>query len=127
MPHGGEHLLLVFYDPTCFHCSEILAELHENSLLTNLIHDKTLTVLAVYTEGDRKLWEETKEAMPQDWIVGIDDSHIVDHELYNLKAMPTLYLFDAGKRVILKDASVEWIETWLSDNSIRQKTDERPR
>lgn len=32
----------------------------------------------------------------------------------NLKAMPTLYLLDAEKRVILKDASFEQVEERLS-------------
>lgn len=123
----GKHLLLVFYDPACSRCSKILAELHKSAIIGNLTESKTLTVLAVYTEGDRKLWMETKDAMPQEWIVGIDDSHIVDHELYAVPAMPVIYLLDAGKRVILKDASAERIETWLSENNILQKKYERPR
>lgn len=127
--HGtrGKRLLLLFYDPACSHCSEILDALHENPLLAELISSKELTVLAVYTEGDRKLWDETKESMPQEWIVTIDDSRIVERELYALPAMPVIYLLDAGKRVILKDAPLERLEAWLSENNIFQKKYERPR
>lgn len=117
----GKQFLLLFYDPACSHCSEILNDLHERPILDKLVSAKELTVLAVYTEGDRKLWDETKEAMPQEWIVSIDDSNIVERELYALPAMPVIYLLDAGKRVILKDVSVEQIEAWLSENSILQK------
>ena len=35
-------------------------------------------------------------------------------QVYDLKAMPTLYLLDAEKRVILKDASFEQVEERLS-------------
>lgn len=113
--HGtrGKQLLLLFYDPACSHCSEILNALHENPLLAELIFKKELTVLAVYTEGDRKLWDETKNSMPQEWIVAIDDSRIVECELYSLPAMPVIYLLDAKKKVILKDVPVEYIELWL--------------
>lgn len=127
--HGmrGKQLLLLFYDPACSHCSEILDALHENPLLAELVFKKELTVLAVYTEGNRELWDETKEAMPQEWIVAIDDSRIVERELYSLPAMPVIYLLDAGKRVILKDAPLEQLEAWLSENNILQKKYERPR
>lgn len=118
--HGTreKRLLLLFYDPACAHCSEILDVLHENPILAGLVSQKELTVLAVYTEGDRKLWHETKETMPQEWIVAIDDSRIVERELYSLPAMPVIYLLDAGKRVILKDASLEQLGAWLSENNI---------
>lgn len=40
---------------------------------------------------------------------------ITERQLYDLKAMPTLYLLDKDKRVILKDAPVEQIEQWLTE------------
>lgn len=121
--HGtrGKQLLLLFYDPACSHCSEILNGLRESPLIRELIAVKELAVLAVYTEGDRELWDETKEAMPQEWIVAIDDSRIVERESYSLPAMPVIYLLDAGKRVILKDAPLERLEAWLSENNILRK------
>ena len=127
--HGtrGKWLLLLFYDPACSHCSEILNALHGNPLLAELVSQKELTVLAVYTEGDRKLWNETKDAMPQEWIVAIDDSRIVECVSYSLPAMPVIYLLDAEKRVILKDAPLERLEAWLSEKNILQKKYERPR
>lgn len=123
----GKWLLLLFYDPACSHCSEILNDLHERPILGKLVFSKELAVLAVYTEGDRKLWDETKMSMPQEWIVAIDDSSIVERELYSLPAMPVIYLLDAGKRVILKDAPLERLEAWLSENNILQEKYERPR
>lgn len=113
--HGtrGKRLLLLFYDPACSHCSEILDEIHENPLLAGLVADKELSVLAVYTEGDRKLWNETKVSMPREWSVAIDESRIVEHNLYSLPAMPVIYLLDSDKTVLLKDPSPDVLYEFL--------------
>lgn len=69
--HGtpAPRLLLLFYDPACSHCAEILDALQESPALTRLIAAGELAVLAAYTEGDRRLWDETKAALPQEWTV----------------------------------------------------------
>lgn len=118
--HGtpGERLLLLFYDPDCEHCREILEQLHESRLLRQLLEAGKLAVLAVYTGGDRKLWDATKEAMPQKWSVGFDLDGIPDRELYSLPAMPILYLLDRDKTVLLKDPSPLLLESYLFRNPL---------
>ena len=37
--------------------------------------------------------------------------------LYDLKAIPCLYLLDADKRVLLKDATVEQVELYLKEHA----------
>ncbi|MCD8304478.1 MAG: DUF5106 domain-containing protein [Prevotellaceae bacterium] len=96
-------LLLVFYDPACPHCSETLDELDKNPLLGKMIEEGSLSVLAVYTEGNQELWDETKMSMPEKWTVGIDASEIVDKAIYDLPAMPVIYLLGSDKTVLLKD------------------------
>jgi len=56
-----------------------------------------MTVLAIYTEGNRPLWDETKVSMPKDWIVGMDSDSIVDRDIYSIPAMPVMYLLDSVK------------------------------
>lgn len=109
----GKRLLLLFYDPTCSHCSEILDGLRRSAIISNLISDKELTVLAVYTEGDRRLWNETKAFLPQEWTVAINESRIVERELYSLPAMPVIYLLDSDKKVLLKDPTPAELEAFL--------------
>ena len=113
--HGtnGKRLLLLFYDPECGHCSEILRQVHESDIIQNSIDERSLTVLAVYTEGNRKAWEDTKKSMPQEWTVGIDMDSIVERELYSIPAMPVMYLLDSDKKVLLKDAPLPEIEEKL--------------
>ncbi len=113
--HGTQarRLLVAFYDPECSHCSEILKSLHASSLLSRLVDEKELAVLAVYTEGKRDVWDDTKASMPSEWIVGMDDSHIFNRELYDLPAMPVLYLLDKDKTVLLKDPDQVRLEAYL--------------
>lgn len=114
----GKRLLLLFYDPACSHCSQILDGLRESAVIGNLIQE--LSVLAVYTEGDRRLWDDTKASLPQEWSVAIDESRIVERGLYTLPAMPVIYLLDAQKTVLLKDPSPMQLEAFLNGgNSLR--------
>ena len=56
------------------------------------------------------------EKMPANWINGFDSNQkIANEELYDLKAMPTLYLLDKGKKVLLKDADLDEILLFLQN------------
>lgn len=111
----GKRLLLLFYDPACSHCLQILDGLRESAVIAGLIANRELAVLAVYTEGDRRLWDETKASLPREWSVAIDESRIVERELYTLPAMPVIYLLDGQKTVLLKDPTPAELETYLTD------------
>lgn len=99
----GEQTLLLFYDPDCDHCREIMQALASSPRLRRAIAAGQLTVVALYADGDRAAWDRTKEQLPAEWIVGFDTGAIREGELYVLPAMPTLYLLDRDKRVVVKD------------------------
>lgn len=107
--HGteAEKLLLVFYDPECTHCNDILDMLANDERINGAVEAGGLKVLAIYAEGKRDVWEKDKDSMPANWQVGYDLTGILDSELYDLPAMPTLYLLDSDKRVILKDPVIK--------------------
>ena len=113
----GERLLLLFYDPACSHCSQILDGLRESAVVADLVENRELSVLAVYTEGDRRLWDGTKASLPQEWTVAIDESRIVERELYAFPAMPVIYLLDGKKTVLLKDPSPMQLEAFLDSGN----------
>jgi len=103
----GCELLLVFYDPDCEHCAEILAGLKDDGLLRRRVREGRLSVLAVYADGDRQAWERTLRDLPAEWEAGFDLTGVQEHGLYVLRAMPTLYWLDGDRRVAVKDMPVE--------------------
>ena len=102
---SGNYLLLIFYDPECQNCHQIMQQMIQNRYLNSLSENGLLTVLAVYTEGNKDVWKQSLQEMPDSWIVGEDRQTIKDNALYDLKAMPSMYLLNKKKEVLLKDAS----------------------
>lgn len=123
--HGTKsagNMLLIFYDPECEHCDEIIHSLAADEVFIKLHKEGHLTVLAIDTESDSEVWERTKYDMPYEWIVGHDSNHAVnEHLLYALPAMPVLYLLDADKTIILKDAAPDVVLQKLSQQESDNK------
>ena len=109
----GDRLLLMFYDPECESCHEVLLQMAADATLAEAVRTGKLSVLAVYTEGNDEAWRKTLADMPEGWTVGTDHEAIKTGALYDLKAMPSLYLLDGNKQVILKDAPYEQIHKTL--------------
>lgn len=117
--HGveAEFLLLYFYDSDCHVCRETVRELSASPLVKRLISENRLKVLAVYTEGDEAAWRAHLPEMPADWIVSYDDAvSVKSEEIYDLKSMPTLYLLDKHKKVLLKGTTYEYCLDFLRQN-----------
>ncbi|MCH5179536.1 MAG: DUF5106 domain-containing protein [Prevotellaceae bacterium] len=106
-------LLLLFYDPDCDHCKELMTRLCASSCLEQLVANGRLSVLAIYADFDTKLWKSTNKELPKNWTVGINLGEIYDKELYSLRSLPVLYLLDADKTVILKDIAPDRLEDYL--------------
>ena len=52
---------------------------------------------------------------PENWYNGFDPDLVIRGEtLYNVRAIPSLYLLDSGKNVIFKDAVPDKIFNYLS-------------
>lgn len=100
-------IVLFFYEVRCSYCEESIRMLSINSEFNNLL-SSNVSMLAIYPDGDKDLWNNYKEHIPKKWINGIDvKKNIINKALYDLKASPTIYLLDKNKRVVLKDASIE--------------------
>lgn len=107
--HGTQasHLLLLFYDPACSTCQDMLKAMQADVRLAAAIAAGRVQVLAVYTEGDEQAWREWLPDLPVAWMAATDKGQIRQAELYDLRAMPSLYLLDKDKTVLLKDADYE--------------------
>lgn len=120
---GGEYslssiearrLLLFFYDPDCEDCQRTRENLSVSPVVSRQVAEGNLRILAIYPYGDKVLWDDYAVHIPAEWQNGLDENgQIMGDELYDLKRMPTLYLLDDGKQVLLKDVSVHDIEVYL--------------
>lgn len=112
-PAKNDRLLLVFYDPECESCHEVLQQMAADASLAAAVQSGKLSVLAVYTEGNEEAWRKALPDMPRGWTVCTDREAVKQGALYDLKAMPSLYLLDGQKRVLLKDAAYEAVRRSL--------------
>ena len=104
----GKPLLLLFYEPDCGHCMEVMEELKAMENLQALVNRGELTVLAVFPGFDeRETWRRTLGNLPPDWEAGFNDGTIYSEDLYVTRRLPTLYLLDEHRRVIARDLSPE--------------------
>lgn len=93
--------LLIFYDPDCSQCKEIIGRLSALDL------SQEIGIIAVDVEDDHTAWQRTKDSLPARWQVGFATTPVLDSGLYVLAASPTLYILDSTGKVILKDPPVE--------------------
>lgn len=110
------YTLLFFYNPDCLGCKEIKENILASPIMNSLTECNQLKVLALYSDEDLKLWRERLPEMPSKWIVGYDKGRVLsDNESYDLRAIPTLYLLDSNKQVLLKDANLDQVIEYLSN------------
>ncbi|MDR0428366.1 MAG: DUF5106 domain-containing protein [Dysgonamonadaceae bacterium] len=113
----SRYTLLFFNNPGCNACREIKTFLASSPVITRLTKNGTLIILAVYPDKDLTEWKKYAGEMPAQWINSYDHKSVIkDEDLYDLKAIPSLYLLDRTKRVLLKDADVRDVEKALAAN-----------
>lgn len=111
--------LVIFNDPDCETCMQEMPRLAAIPLLQ---HDD-LAVIAVYPDANVKSWKASRHDLPDSWTDAYSpDGEVMHHAIYYLPAMPSLYLLDADKRILLKDASPEQVCQYLSTHLMQQDT-----
>ncbi len=110
----AERTLLFFSNPGCHNCKEIIDALQADGNVLNLIREGRLAVLNIYIDEDLAAWRSYMPIYPKEWLNGYDAAHILRQDvLYNIRAIPSLYLLDAEKRILLKDAPLERVQEAL--------------
>ncbi len=116
----SEYILLMFTDPGCSTCEAVTGRLRSSkelndALALNSATRSMLTVIEIYPDSDLQEWNAHLSEMPRHWVNGYDKSGEIEAKrLYDIKAFPTLYLLDRDKKVLLKDTSIEMIESFFS-------------
>ena len=99
------YTLLFFSNPGCEACMAIIEMLKGEQKVTEMVSSGFLAVVNVYIDEDIQAWMDYMPIYPAEWHNGFDQDQVIRTEgLYSVRAIPSLYLLDNEKRVILKDA-----------------------
>ena len=103
----ADYTLLFFYNPDCHTCMEIKNAMKQSSRLKEWVSSGKMKVLTLYPDEDMALWRSHLNELSNEWVNGYDKGQVLTHELlYDLSAIPSFYLLDKDKKVLLKD--VDW-------------------
>lgn len=114
----AKYTLIFFNNPGCTMCKTIREDICSSQLLTELISSGEIKVLALYPDELLDEWHAYKEHIPSNWINSYDKGTVIRNKnLYDLKAIPALYLLDSAKRVLIKDSTdVGYVEFVVANN-----------
>ena len=84
---GTKQILILFYSPSCFHCTELLID------LIPYLKSKKLSIIAIQTDSESNPW-----VFPIDWIQIHADEKI--RMRYGVFSTPSLYLINTESRKI---------------------------
>lgn len=114
----ADNIILFFSNPGCTACLDIINTLKSMPLVAQGIASGRLAVLNIYIDEDLKAWREYMPIYPKEWINGYDPNYVIRTDvLYNVRAIPSLYLLDKDKRVIMKDAPEARLFDWLEKSA----------
>jgi hypothetical protein len=109
-----EFVLLFINNPNCNACKEYIDRINNSQLIRQMIKEKLLAVLSVYPDSDLDEWKKYQSQIPSEWINAFDKKLAIrNDEIYDLRAIPVLYLLDSDKKVILKDTFIESVEKYF--------------
>ena len=111
----AELMLLFFSNPGCNACMEIINVLKGDPTISSLIDKGVMKVLNIYIDEDIQAWRSYMPIYPEQWYNGFDpDFSIRNDETYNIRAIPSLYLLDKEKNVLMKDVPENVLFNYLN-------------
>ena len=104
----AEYVLLVFGNPDCTACRELVENMSSIPQIAALEASGRLKVVDIYIDQEIDIWKQRMASYPKNWINGYDPDYIIRQDLvYDVRAVPSIYLLDRDKTVLLKDAPEE--------------------
>ena len=104
----AEYTMLFFSNPGCEACKAIIDEVMSVPEIVYLIDRGEVAVVNVYVDEDLEAWRDYESHYPETWISCYDFPRVIRNErLYEVRAIPSLYLLDRDKTILLKDAPTQ--------------------
>lgn len=111
----SDYTVLFFSNPGCQACKQIIDVLSNDPKISSMIDEGILKVLNIYIDEDLEAWRSYMPIYPDKWYNGFDPDLVIRGEsLYNIRAIPSLYLLDKDKVVLMKDAPENRLFDYLS-------------
>ena len=108
-------LLLVFNNPNCSLCHQAEEEIAGNTTIQDMTATGKLKILAITPDAEQDEWE--KHPYPESWMTGFDKSKVIyEKRLYDIQRLPSIYLLDSHKRVLLKEADYDRLCNFIQGN-----------
>ncbi len=112
----ARYTLIYFNQPSCPICAEMTAGLQGSAIVERLVSTGRMKIIAVYPGEDIISWRTHTKDLPAAWMQGYSVG-MRDGDLYDLRALPSLYLLDKDKKVLLKDAvNAAQVERYLEEH-----------
>lgn len=109
----GKPLVLFFYNATCHTCHSVAARMDSSTAISTAVAEGKVNVLAIDKMGDVDAWRASvRSDMPRAWLHGYNYTQLYNTELYNISAVPTIYLLDKDGTVLLRETTPEELEQW---------------
>ena len=110
----ADYILLFFNNPGCHACRETISFLKQAPSINQFFDNGKLKILSLYPDEEIDNWKKHLNEFPAQWICAYDkEMRIREKQIYDLKAIPTLYLLNNKKVVLLKDATPGQVEYYL--------------
>lgn len=104
--HGikADNLLVFFSNPGCKSCKAIIEQISSSEKISAAVSSGKLKILNLYIDEDLEAWHEYMPVYPKTWINAYQpDLTVHDNSIYNIRAIPSLYILDRDKRVVMRD------------------------
>ena len=102
----NEYIIVYINNPGCNMCRQITEGLKLSPIISNMQKSGQLKIVAIYPDEQLDEWHKHHSDMPAEWINSYDKGCLIDREnLYNVNAIPALYLLDRNKKVLVKDST----------------------
>lgn len=101
-----DFVIVYINNPGCSMCRDITMALKGSPTIAEMQRRGRLKIVAIYPDENLDEWRKHLGDMPSAWINGYDRGCHIDREkLYNINAIPALYLLDKEKVVLVKDST----------------------
>ena len=102
------YTLLFFSNPGCTACKTIVEEISAVDGMESMIESGYVSIVNVYIDEDLDAWKDYVRNYPDSWTSAYDRDRVIrGKRIYDVRAIPSLYLLDKDKVILMKDAPTE--------------------